>query len=301
MFSPRFLFSTYTLIAVTAVVLLTGNRENSLPDTPSYTPDKTYRITLLQTNDIQVERFHSSNSLEMAERKALIDGIRKEVKGNGGQVVLLSGGDISASIENSDVSNLDELNYTAMTVGRHQFDYPLDSIRKQQSDAEFPLISANIFESETGNPLFDAYKLVNVDGLNIAIIGLTEAYSPKAQHSNNLVGIEFMDPFEIASELAPMLKEQADIVIASTHLGHNSLDGVSSPDTGLSSIEELDLVLGDHTQGEPSESDHSNCGWFLTRTDLEFKNGTLKIISSEKLAMSSSVLIGAQDQVASAL
>ena len=106
----------------------------------------------------------------MTERKALIDGIRKEVEGNGGQVVLLSGGDISASIENSDVSNLDDLNYTAMTVGRHQFDYPLDTIRKQQSDAEFPLISANIFESETGNPLFDAYKLVNVDGLNIAIM-----------------------------------------------------------------------------------------------------------------------------------
>ena len=301
MFSPRFLFSTYTLIVVAAVVLLTGNRENALPDNYSYTPDKTYRITLLQTNDIQIERFHSSNSLEMAERKALVDSIRKEVEESGGQVILLSGGDISASIENAEMSNLKALNYTAMTVGRHQFDYPLETIRKQQRNAEFPLISANIFQSETGRPLFDAYKLVNIDGLSIAIIGLTDAYSSTPQHGQNLIGIEFLDPFETASELAPMLKEQADIVIASTHLGHHSSSEPTASTEPLSSIEELDLVLGDHTQGKPPKGEHSSCGWFLTRTDLEFKNGTLKIVSSERLSMNLPTLTHHQDQMVSTL
>ena len=289
MLSPRFLLSTYTLIFVIAVVLLTGNRDDAL-FTPSYTPDKAYKITLLQTNNIQLERFHSSNSLAMADRKTVIDNIRKEVEADGGQVILLSGGDISASIGDAEKSSLKGLYYRAMTVGRHQFDYSLETIRQQQSNAEFPFISANIFESETGKPLFDAYMLINVDDLHIAILGLTEAYAPRTQHSKNLIGIDFIDPFETASELAPMLKEQADIVIASTHMGHNQLKDFYASKAPLSSIDDLDLVLGDHTQDQLTEDDPDDHDRFLTRIDLEFRNGTLTIGDSKKLAIESSAV-----------
>ena len=59
-----------------------------------------------------------------------------------------------------------------------------------------------------------------------------------------------------------MLKEQADIVIASTHIGHNPSNNATSSSEPLSSIKELDLVLGDHTLEEPAESDNNSCGWF---------------------------------------
>ena len=287
MISPRFLLSTYTFITVMAVVLLTGNSENSLSSPPSYILDKTYKITLLQTNDVELEKFHSSNSLAMTERKAMIDQVRLEVEANGSKVILLSGGDISASVENAKTSNINKLNYTAMTVSQHQFDFPLETIRQQQHNARFPMISANIFESETGKPLFDAYRLINMDGLNIAVLGLTEATSPKAPHSENLKGIDIINPVEIASELAPMLKKQADIVIASTHIGHNASSEYYRSRTPLSSIDEIDLIVGDHTEDQKTNGSHSECGWFLTRIDLEFINGELTVVNSEKLALDS--------------
>lgn len=267
-------------------MLFTGQKSDTLADTHSYIPDKIYKVTILQTNDIHSERFHSSNSLTMADRKSVIDDIKAEVEGKGGKLILLSGGDINASIENAAASNLQALEYTAMTVSLHQFDYPLEAIRQQQSSAKFPFISANIFESETGKPLFDTYKLINTDGLSIAIMGLTD--SPGTQRNKNLVGIHIMDPFKAAAELAPLLKSQADIVIASTHIGHNYMTDSYASRESLSSISDIDLVLGDHTQDDVIKLESDDCGWFLTRIDLEFKNGVLTTTNSEKLSVDSS-------------
>lgn len=283
MFSPRALLGTYTLIVFLAVVLFTGEKDVPLSGIPAFTPDKTYKITVLQTNDIRMEQFHGSNSLAMSDRKIMVDAIQEEITQEGGHLILLSGGDVSASIRQADTSNLNHLDYTAMTVGQHQFDDPLETIRQQQNHAGFPLISANIYTSETGEPLFDAYKLVNIDGLNIAIIGLTDRYTAKDQY---LEGVDILDPYETASELVPMLKEQADIVIVSTHMGHHNQTQSDTSKKTLSSIPDVDLVLGDHSQH--TEDDHLNdCGWFLTRIDLEFTNGTLNIVHTEKLSMNS--------------
>ena len=287
MFSARTLLSLYALITVVAIVLFSGLGTEEAAPPPTYTPNKTYKITLLQTNDVQLEKYHSSNSLMMDERKKQIDAIKSQVEHKGGKTILLSGGDISASIEYAERSHLNDLNYTAMTVGLHQFDSSLEDIRKQQKRAHFPLLSANIFGSETGRPLFDAYKLVNIDGLTLAIIGVTEKYTPKPKNRKNLTGIDIIDPYEVVSELAPLLKRQADIVIVSTHLGHNPAKESRLSMQSLESIEGVDLVLGGHVYqaSEKGQENHpDSCGRYLTQVDLEFRNGKLKIISDKQMA-----------------
>jgi len=68
--------------------------------------DKTYRITILHTNDHH-GRFWKNGDGEygMAARKTLIDGIRTEVKASGGYSLLLDGGDVNTGVPESDLQD----------------------------------------------------------------------------------------------------------------------------------------------------------------------------------------------------
>ncbi|HNW02781.1 MAG TPA: metallophosphoesterase, partial [Burkholderiaceae bacterium] len=68
--------------------------------------DKTYRITILHTNDHH-GRFwkNSDGEYGMAARKTLIDGIRAEVKASGGYSLLLDGGDVNTGVPESDLQD----------------------------------------------------------------------------------------------------------------------------------------------------------------------------------------------------
>ena len=65
------------------------------------------------------------------------------------------------------------IGYDAMTVGNHEFDNPLDIIRKQQRWANFPFVSANIYDRQTGRRLFDPWTMFEFDGVKVAVMGLT--------------------------------------------------------------------------------------------------------------------------------
>ncbi|HCG6693302.1 TPA: metallophosphoesterase [Vibrio parahaemolyticus] len=96
-------------------------------------------LTILHTNDHHGRFWKDNNSqLGMAARKSLIDSIRAEVKSNGGEVLLLSGGDINTGVPESDMQHakpdflgMKQLGYDAMAVGNHEFDVPYGVMRMQ--------------------------------------------------------------------------------------------------------------------------------------------------------------------------
>ena len=62
----------------------------------AYERDKTYKITILHTNDHHGHFWRSEyGEYGLAAQKTLVDGIRREVAADGGSVLLLSGGDIN--------------------------------------------------------------------------------------------------------------------------------------------------------------------------------------------------------------
>ena len=102
--------------------------------TKSYQKDKTYKITVLHTNDHH-GRFwkNKNNEYGMAARKTLIDSIRQEVKADGGSLLLLSGGDINTGVPESDLQDaepdfkgMSKIGYDAMALGNHEFDNSLE-------------------------------------------------------------------------------------------------------------------------------------------------------------------------------
>ncbi|HHY0571573.1 TPA: bifunctional UDP-sugar hydrolase/5'-nucleotidase UshA [Vibrio parahaemolyticus] len=285
--------------------------------------DTTYKLTVLHTNDHH-GRFWQNKHGEygMAARKTLIDDLRDEIQAEGGSVLLLSGGDINTGVPESDLQDaepdfkgMSKIGYDAMALGNHEFDNPLDVLFKQQDWANFPMLSANIYDKKTGKRLFQPYAMFNKQGIKIAVIGLTTEDTAKLGNPEFIGQVDFRDPKAEAKELIAELKktENPDLIFAVTHMGHyeNGNRGINAPgDVALARYlneGDLDMIVGGHSQepvcmegpnvikknfkpGDECQPDQQNgtyivqaheWGKYVGRADYEFRNGELSMVSYE--------------------
>ncbi|HHE0451846.1 TPA: bifunctional UDP-sugar hydrolase/5'-nucleotidase UshA [Vibrio parahaemolyticus] len=283
--------------------------------------DTTYKLTVLHTNDHH-GRFWQNKHGEygMAARKTLIDDLRDEIQAEGGSVLLLSGGDINTGVPESDLQDaepdfkgMSKIGYDAMALGNHEFDNPLDVLFKQQDWANFPMLSANIYDKKTGKRLFQPYAMFNKQGIKIAVIGLTTEDTAKLGNPEFIGQVDFRDPKAEAKELIAELKktENPDLIFAVTHMGHyeNGNRGINAPgDVALARYlneGDLDMIVGGHSQepvcmegpnvikknfkpGDECQPDQQNgtyivqaheWGKYVGRADYEFRNGELSMVS----------------------
>jgi 5'-nucleotidase / UDP-sugar diphosphatase len=277
--------------------------------------NQTVRITIMHTNDHH-GRFwkNADGEYGMAARKTVIDQIRADVSAGGGYSLLLDGGDVNTGVPESDLQDavpdfkgMNLLGYDAMAVGNHEFDKPPFVLKMQRELARFPMLAANIYNN-SGERLFAPYKIFNLGGVRVAVMGLTTEDTQKMAHPDNLQNIVFRNPIAEAATLVPALRQEADVVIAATHMGHyqNGDHGTQAPgDVEMArAVSGLNLVVGGHTQnpacmkaenlmdrayepGSVCQPEFQNGTWivqahewgkYVGRADFEFRNGTFKLV-----------------------
>ena len=318
------------LIATAVLAALAGcnsDDDNKVPTTCAEAGSACKTFTVLHTNDNH-GRFWENKDGEygMAARKALIDQIRAEVSKNGGQTLLLSGGDINTGVPESDLQDaipdftgMNKIGYDAMAVGNHEFDNPLSVLDMQRRLAEFPMLAANIYrknaEGGQGERYFEPYKVFDINGLKVAVIGLTTEDTAKIGNPEFISDLIFTDP---KVEVAKVIKEikdakAADIIFATTHIGHyaDAQNGSNAPgDVAMARAlnkGDLQVVIGGHSQnpvcmepgsdnksyanfkpGDDCAPDQQNGTWimqahewgkYVGRADFEYFNGELHLAS----------------------
>ncbi|EEU8352420.1 bifunctional UDP-sugar hydrolase/5'-nucleotidase [Salmonella enterica subsp. enterica] len=230
----------------------------------AYEKDKTYKITILHTNDHHGHFWRSEyGEYGLAAQKTLVDSIRKEVAQEGGSVLLLSGGDINTGVPESDLQDAEPdfrgmnlIGYDAMAVGNHEFDNPLTVLRQQEKWAKFPFLSANIYQKSTGERLFKPWAIFTRQDIKIAVIGLTTDDTAKIGNPEYFTDIEFRKSAEEANVVIQELNmnEKPDVIIATTHMGHydNGDHGSNAPgDVEMARslpAGSLAMIVGGHSQ-----------------------------------------------------
>jgi len=289
----------------------------------AWVKDRLYKFTVLHTNDHHGHFWQNEHDeYGLAAQKTMMDQIRYDVQAHGGAVLILSGGDINTGVPESDLQDAEPdfrgmnlIGYDAMAIGNHEFDHPLSVLRQQQKWAKFPLISANIYRKSTGKRLFQPYALFNRMGLKIAVIGLTTDDTAKIGNPEYFTDITFHKPATEAKAIVEQLrkKEQPDVVIAVTHMGHydNGNHGSNAPgDVEMARelpADYLDMIVGGHSQdpvcmakenvkqvnylpGTPCQPDRQNGTWivqahewgkYIGRADFTFRNGKLTLVHYE--------------------
>ena len=192
----------------------------------------------------------------------------KKMKAADDNAIFLASGDMWQGTAESNLTGgniltewMNALDFTAMTLGNHDFDWGEKAIRENLEVAEFPFLAINVYDLSTGK-LADYCTpsvMVECDGIQVGIIGaIGDCYSSIS--SDKVENVEFI----VGDELAELVKEEsarlraegADLIVYSLHDGHGSSSSgkknISNTDlksyyTPSLSNGSVDLVFEGHT------------------------------------------------------
>ena len=155
--------------------------------------------------------------------------------------LLLSAGDMWQGSSESNLTRglimtdwMNDLDFAAMTLGNHEYDWGEDAIEQNAKAAAFPLLAINVYDRRTDERVdyCQPSVLVEQDGLIVGIIGAVgDCYSSIAPDKVEDVY------FKTGAELTALVKAEserlrelgADLIVYSLHDGHDqsSYDSVS--------------------------------------------------------------------------
>jgi 2',3'-cyclic-nucleotide 2'-phosphodiesterase / 3'-nucleotidase len=132
------------------------------------------------------------------------------------------------------------LQYDAVILGNHEFNYGLDYLQKCMKHSQFPWLSSNILNKDTEKPYFGVpYVIKMIEGRKIAIIGVTTHYIPNWEDPKHIEKLLFEDAVKATKKWVNYVKnkESPDVIIVSYHGGLEK-----DPDTGA----ETELLTGEN-------------------------------------------------------
>ena len=217
------------------------------------------KITILHTNDVhsQIDPFPSDHNLYpnkggFAKRASLF----RELVTINPNTLIFDAGDIFQGTPyfnffqgELELNLMKKMGYNAATIGNHEFDAGLKTLKKNILNNNFQFISSNYdFTNTELEGLIDKYKIYNKGGIKIGVFGL--GIELKGLVSPSLYGeTRYYDPVDIAKDISSKLKFEkgCDLVVCISHLGHQYQNDKIS-DTELAKLtSNIDLIIGGHT------------------------------------------------------
>ena len=269
-------------LLLSVVMTLTLLVSSAWADEPKPLDGKT---VILHTNDV-----HGS-----IELYAKVAAMKDDYEARGAQVILADAGDysqgtvyVSVNKGKDAVTMMNAAGYDVATIGNHEFDYGYAQLKSNLDSAAFKVVCANVLRD--GNPVFDAYTMINKGGVQVAFVGLE---TPEAQTKANpalIQGLTFLAGDEMYAAVQTQVDAArtagADIVIVLSHLG---VDSSSEPNTSYDlykKVNGIDFIIDGHShtvmtkgpEGEPIQS----TGTALNNIGvITIDNATKKIESNE--------------------
>lgn len=211
------------------------------------------KVVILHTNDThsQIEPLPSTdkrfpNMGGVVNRKAIIDSIRNVEK----NVLLLDAGDFVQGTPyfnlyhgRVEAQALNLMGYEVGTLGNHEFDYGLDTLRMILQHIDYPIVNCNYDFTETVlNGMTKPFVILKKGGIKIGIIGAGVNPDGLIQ-TDKYKGMKFKPINESVNYYAKILKNdyKCDLIVALTHIG------IENDKKLASSSSDIDLVVGGHS------------------------------------------------------
>lgn len=244
-------------------------------------------IVILSTNDTHT--YIDEEGLSFASVKALKD----ELTASGNAVLTVDAGD---HVQGTAFGGLDEgehiidimnaVGYDVATLGNHEFDYGMFRMFQLAERSDFPRVSCNFYSVAENAPVFDAYKVFDVQGVKVAFVGVSTPESITSstptyfmdESGENFIynfyagadGKQLYDAFQKAVDAA---RKEADYVIGLGHLGTDLSSGPYRSTELIKNTTGLDAFIDGHSHTQIASEyvqDASGKDVLLTQTGCYF-------------------------------
>lgn len=152
----------------------------------------------------------------------------------GNNLILLDNGDIlqgqptnyywnfiDTQDENIAASVVNYMGYDAQAFGNHDIETGHNCYDKWNREVKCPILAANMINAETGNPYTNPYKIIEREGVKIAILGMTTPAVPNWLSESLWSGIRFEEMVSCTRKWVKTIKEKEnpDLIIGLFHSG----------------------------------------------------------------------------------
>ncbi len=252
-------------------------------------------LTIIQLNDshgyleLHDELFYKGDHAEFrkaggfARISRVINQVREE---KGGNVLALDCGDTIhgtyPAVQSKGemlVPILNKIKFDAWTA-HWEFGYGPEQLKKIVKMLDYPLLAINCYDEETGERVFDPYKIFTINGIRVGVIGIAAFIVDKVMPDWFSEGIRMTLGNEELPGFIEKLRseEHVDLVLVISHLGYPQEVKLASE------VDGIDVLLSGHTHNRlrhPSIVNNtiifqSGChGSFLGRLDLKVNGGRI--------------------------
>jgi len=200
----------------TEAAIPTSAESAEAKEAPAESPKSEEKDTvILHTNDVHGRIVEEKGVIGDAKLATVIEQERAKTNQT---TLVVDAGDAFQGLPISNSSKgearakiLNEMDYDAMAVGNHEFDFGLDEAKKYKEILKFPLLSSNTYVD--GARLFQASTIVDknkdVEGDEFVVIGVTTPETATKTHPKNVKGVTFTEPIEEVNKVVEEVQAKA--------------------------------------------------------------------------------------------
>lgn len=207
-----------------------------------------FDLFIVHTNDVHARVDSADGGIGYARLATMLDYARSITD----NILLLDAGDvihgtnIATFTEGQAIVNLlGMLDYDAVAVGNHEFDYGYARLQEIVDQAEaasnVKVLSANILDAN-GYLQFQPYQVYDYNGFTVAVVGLTTPDTVVTAHPDYTKGLTFVNPLDVVEEAQAFIDDAramgADYIIVLGHVG------VDEGESGLTSVKIAEALKG---------------------------------------------------------
>lgn len=246
-------------------------------------------VTILQTSDLHGRIYaydYATGSEDKDAGLAKIQTLVKQEREKAPNALLIDCGDTiqdnSASLFHDlplhpMIQTLNEMKYDVWTLGNHEFNFGLDIVEKNIKGFNGTVLSANIYKEGTDERFVDGYKIFDVDGVKVAVIGMIPPYVPVWESSTpeHFKGLEFKPVIEETKKVIAELEGKYDVLIGAYHVGPDGEHGYEGVRDVANAFPQFDAILAGHAHAAINEEvngvkiiEPKKYGWALSKVQI---------------------------------
>lgn len=176
--------------------------------------------------------------------------------------------------------------YDCMTIGNHEFDFGSKAVKECVKAANFPVVSANIYEE--GELFLKDVSIGNgkdfikeIQGIKIGFFGITTSETTKTTIPENLENIEFKSELQTTKQEVEKLKsEGVDLVIGILHVGETNSGNIITSNEIARIVPGIDVIIDGHSHTKTTKKINNTV---IAQTGVNSSNiGKLQIEFDDK-------------------
>ena len=212
------------------------------------------KLTLLHSNDMHGDFLSETADEKLIGGVSMLSGYINKVRAEEKNTLYAIAGDMfRGSVIDSEyhgISTIEIMNMLSpdvVTIGNHETDYGVAHLLFLEKCAKFPIINANLHIRTNHAPLFQPFKIIEIDGMKILFIGILTEQVLAQTKNDNLIGT-LVDIDEAALEVGKICNAynalDIDFTVLLTHIGFEEDKELAAK---LDPAWGVDVIIGGHS------------------------------------------------------